>query len=437
MGQGSRRRGGEKRMLTVVLPILVKVAAVGFGLGIIIMFHELGHFLAAKMVGLEVERFSIGFPPHIWKRKAGDTEYCIGAIPLGGYVKVDLGTSGENVSPVAWYKRSMVVLAGPLANLFLAALMIFLVLGVVGREIPVHSNVIGSSHNQLGLAIGDTLLAINGVTVNNFDEAMENFMLSSSGDLLAGTTGGRRSLVYELSDEIAEVYIPFISPVIGEAAVGMPAYEAGLREGDSLISIDGQRVVVFADVQSAVSAYPGFGELEIVFARGEGGELHTARVNPLEFEDLIRIGIVAEGESVTMRFPLGRALVVGCVASVEGAAAFYDGLIKLIARPRDLVEMSGGPVYVVETLGQQAGFGLARLLETISYISLAIMGFNLLPIPVLDGGQFLFLLYEGLRRKPLSKKGVQFAQHAGLVVILVLFSVIIFKDIHRVLTRVN
>jgi len=435
MGQGNCRRGDEQYMLTVVLPILVKVVAVGFGLGIIIMFHELGHFLAAKMVGLDVERFSIGFPPHIWKRKAGDTEYCIGAVPLGGYVKVDLGTAGENVSPVAWYKRATVVLAGPLANLLLAALMIFLVLGVVGREIPVHSNVIGSSHNQLGLVIGDTLLAINGTTVNNFNEAMENFMISSSGDLLAGTAGGRRSLTYELSDELTEVYTPFISPVIGEAAVGMPAYEAGLREGDSLISVDGQRVVVFADVQSAVAAYPGFGELDIMFERD--GELHTALVDPLEFEDMIRIGIVAKGESVTMRLPLGRALVIGCVAAVEGAAAFYDGLMKLIARPRDLVEMSGGPVYVVETLGQQAGFGLARLLETISYISLAIMGFNLLPIPVLDGGQFLFLLYEGLRRKPMSKKGVQIAQHAGLVLILVLFSVIIFKDIHRVLTRVN
>ena len=422
-------------MLSGAAALLIKILAVGFGIGIIILFHELGHFLMSKAVGLHVERFSIGFPPHIWKRKHGDTEYCVGAIPLGGYVKVDLGTSGENVSDIPWYRRSMVVLAGPFANLVLTALLIFAVLGVIGRDFPVQSSVAGSAPNQLGLARGDTVLVVNGVTVNDYDDTIELLYLEPSGKLLVGTVTGRRVVEYSLSDPESPAFIPFIQPVIGEAAIGMPGFEAGLREGDSLVSIDGNEIFTFSDLQRSVQNYTGQGGLEIGFIRD--GSPGTALVEPLEFDGVRRIGIVAAGESVTVRLPLFRALVVSGVAAVEGVGSFYGGLIKLFARPASLMQMSGGPVYVAETLGQQAGFGLARLLETISYISLAIMGFNLLPVPILDGGQFIFLLLEGIRGKPLSRRGIQIAQQAGLILILALFSAIVISDIHRVITRIN
>jgi regulator of sigma E protease len=422
-------------MLSGAGPVLVKILAVGFGIGIIIMFHELGHFLVAKAVGMRVERFSIGFPPHVWKRKRGDTEYCIGAVPLGGYVKVDLGTSGETVSDVPWFRRALVVLAGPLANLLLAALLIFVVLGVIGRAFPVQPSVVGAEPNQLGLAVGDTVLAVNGTAVADYDQALELLAARDTGEVLAGTVSGRSTRNYTLTDSLSPPFAPFVRPVIGEATIGMPGFEAGLREGDSLVAVDGSPVVVFADLQRPVAACGEGDVLKIEFVRD--GETRTAMVEPLEFDGTRRIGVMAAGESVVIRLPILRAAVVGATAAVEGIGAFYGGLIKLFARPRELMQMSGGPVYLAETLGQQAGFGIARLLETISYISLAIMGFNLLPVPVLDGGQFIFLLLEGIRRKPLSRRGVQIAQQAGLILILALFTVIIFSDIHRVFTRVG
>jgi regulator of sigma E protease len=422
-------------MLSGVWALLVKVLAIGFGIGIIVLFHELGHFLMAKAMGLDVERFSIGFPPHVWKRKRGSTEYCIGAIPLGGYVKVDLGTSGETVSDVPWYRRSLVVLAGPFANLVLTAVLIFVVLGVVGRAFPVQSAVVGEVPNQLGLAPGDTVLTVNGVPVEDYDQALDLILGSPSGSLTAGTTGGRETVEYSLSDTLSLPFTPFIRPVIGESTVGMPGFEAGLRAGDSLVSVDGTGITVFADLQRVVQASPDDRVLEIAFVRD--GRPDTALVKPLEFDGTKRIGITAEGEYVTVRLPLIRALYVSGAAAIEGAGAFYSGLVRLFARPRELMQMSGGPVYVAETLGQQAGFGLARLLETISYISIAIMGFNLLPIPILDGGQFIFLLLEGIRRRPLSSRGIRIAQQAGMILILALFAVIIVSDINRVITRVN
>jgi regulator of sigma E protease len=435
MGQGGGREGSEEEMMSGAVSLLTKILAVGFGIGIIVLFHELGHFLMSKAVGLRVERFSIGFPPHIWKRKYGDTEYCIGAVPLGGYVKVDLGTSGETVSDIPWFHRSLVVLAGPFANLVLTALLIFAVLGIIGRDFPVQSSIVGSVPNQLNLAVGDTLLAVNGVAVRDYDDSMELLSLQPSGELLAGTRAGRKVMEYVLSDPHSQAYSPFVRPVIGEAAIGMPGFEAGLREGDSLVSINGNEITAFADLQRSVLSCTGADRFEIIYIRG--GVLDTALVEPLEFDGVRRIGIVAAGESVTVRLPLFRALAVSGIAAIESAGAFYGGMIRLFSRPRELMQMSGGPVYVAETLGQQAGFGLARLLETISYISIAIMGFNLLPIPILDGGQFIFLLMEGIRRKPLSKRTIQITQQAGMILILVLFSAIIISDIHRVLTRVN
>jgi len=137
-----------------------------------------------------------------------------------------------------------------------------------------------------------------------------------------------------------------------------------------------------------------------------------------------------------VRLPLGRAFLVSVAASLEGAGAFFTGIMAMILKPVQLVEMSGGPVFVAETLGQQASFGLARLLETVSYLSLAIMGFNLLPVPILDGGQFFILLYEGIRRRPASKKHIQLAQQIGFFMLLLLFAAVIWRDVARVVTRV-
>jgi len=420
---------------------VLSAAAVIFGLGVIILFHEVGHFLMAKLVGLDVPRFSIGFPPHILKKKVGRTEYCIGAIPLGGYVKVNLGTFGDPVTDIPWYRRALVAIAGPAANLFLTALILVLVFGVVGWEVSVFPPVVGNADNALGLAVGDTLLAVNGKEVRDYTEIIDIMEALPEGTLLAGTSTGRIETGYSLSSGSIPFH-PLVPVVIDESMVGMPAYEAGIRAGDSITAVDGRQVRIWHDYQQSVLSMEGTtevtlpsGTMEVTFFRED--ELHTAHVTPQEYDGQILTGVTVRLPSDKYKLPFGTAIMEGVSSALRGAADVFGTLIRLFGSPSELVESSGGPVYVAETLTQQARSGLTSYLWTIASISLAIMIFNLLPIPVLDGGQFLMLVLEGIRGKPMSKRSSQIIQQTGVIVILVLFALIMFKDISRVVTRVR
>ena len=411
---------------------MLAALAVIVGLGMIVFFHELGHFWVSKAVGLPVERFSIGFPPFIFRKTKGETEYCLGSIPLGGYVKVNLGVGTEDVSPIAWWKRAMVVLAGPLMNLFLAGFLMFLVLGIVGTEIPVIDAVVGTTHMN-GLETGDIVLEVSGTPINNWTELNQLVENQPVGEFLILRGSETLTVVYNLSPDSIPGFIPLLLTVV-ESSVGMPAYEAGIRSGDSIVSANHVPVIDFSELQKEVSQFEGQ-FLELVYMRN--AQLDTAWIEPIIYEGRALIGVTSLGETETLRLPIGRAVVVSAVAAVDGAVAFFSSLIQMVARPAELIQMSGGPVFVAETLGQQAGFGLSRFLETIAYFSLAIMGFNLLPLPILDGGQFLFILFEGIRGKPASPKIVQIAQQVGVMLLLLLFAAVIFKDISRVVTRVR
>ncbi len=406
------------------------------GFGAIVLFHELGHFVAARLAGLEVERFSIGFPPHILKIRTRRTEFCIGAIPLGGYVKVDLGTSGEEKVPDRpWHARLLTALAGPVFNFVLAVILFFLVLGVTGQEEAVFLNVIGPGGNSLGLAEGDTVLAVNGIDTPDYGSAALEMARHPSGTLLAGTAEGRREYAYTLDGPgEAPGFQPLIPPVLGESIIGLPAYEAGLRAGDSLISVDGSPVHSWADLLEAVEGASGSG-LVIEYARE--GSVFTAVMEPLVLEGSPRIGVVARTSLVNVRYPLGEAFLYSVGAAAGGTVFVYRTLASVFTRPVELVQMSGGPIYVAETLGQEAGRGIPRLLEAVAGISIAVMCFNLLPIPLLDGGQMLLLLYEGVFRRRPSARAVQAAQRIGLLVILVLFVLIMWRDLSRIFLRVT
>ncbi len=411
---------------------MLSIPAVIVGLGLIVFFHELGHFLVSKAVGLPVERFSIGFPPFLFRKKAGETEYCIGAIPLGGYVKVDLGVGSGTVSPVKWWKRSLVVLAGPFMNLVLAAMLMFTVLAVTGTEIPVTQPVVGSVHMD-GLETGDRVIMVSGSEVADWSELYQAVEANPTGEFLVERNGSRLTVPYNLSPDSLPGFTPLLTTVV-ESSVGMPAYEAGIRSGDSVTAVNGVPVADFSELQREVSQFTGR-YAEIVFMRN--GSPDTAWVEPMDYQGRLIIGVTSMGETRTMKLPVFEALGLSVTAALEGALAFYSGLVKLVVSPVQLVEMSGGPVFVAETLGQQAGFGISRFLETIAYFSLAIMGFNLIPLPVLDGGQFLFLLYEGARGKPASPRVIQTAQQIGVLLLLILFAAVIFRDISRVVTRVR
>ena len=411
---------------------MLSVLAIVFGLGIIVLFHEMGHLLMSKAVGLDVPRFSIGFPPHIFKKKAGRTEYCIGVIPLGGYCKVNLGTTGEPVLDVSWFKRALVALAGPFSNLVLTALILILIFGVVGWDVDIAPAVVGNADNALGLSIGDTVISVNGLPVSDYYELIDRMFADTRGTLLVGTASGRFEVKYSpLSDSLP--FQPLIPVVIGEAMVGFPAYESGIRAGDSIIAINGEPVRIWHDFQSQVTGTTE--ELAIEFYRE--GSKDTAYVTPGVYDGKILTGVTVMLPSKRLRLPFFKSIAEGVRSAGEGTVYVCTTLFKLLKKPAELADSSGGPIYVAETLGQQARSGLPSYLYTIASISLAIMIFNLLPIPVLDGGHVVILIIEGIRGKPISKKNVQIIQQTGMILILMIFLLIVFKDISRVVTRVR
>lgn len=413
---------------------MLSVLSVVFGLGVIVLIHELGHFLTAKAVGLEVPRFSIGFPPHILKLKFGSTEYCIGAIPLGGYVKVNLGTTGDTPPNVSWYKRALVTLAGPFANFILAIVLVFLIFGVIGLDFAVVPSIIGNTDNQLYLAVGDTILTVNDRGIKSYQEASYYLAETSTGTMLIGTSQGRVEMEYSINPD-SIIFNPLIPVIIDEAMVGMPAFEAGIRSGDSLIAVNGETIGIWAEFQEIVYfTIPGE-ELKIVYLRD--GQIDTAYVAPEDYDGRILTGVTVRMEYEREKFPLGEAFITGVKGTYNVAKSIVLMFVHAFKDPEMLVKNSGGPVFVAETLSQRADSGLPNYLEAIASISVAIMIFNLLPIPVLDGGQTLLLIYEGIRGKPMSKKKIEVIQNVGVVLILTLFALIMFKDISRIVTRVR
>lgn len=411
---------------------MLSVLAIIFGLGVIVLFHEMGHLLMAKAVGLDVPRFSIGFPPHIFKRKLGKTEYCIGLIPLGGYCKVNLGTTGEPVEGVSWFRRALVALAGPFANLGLTALILITIFGIVGWDMDIAPAVVGNPNNSLGLSVGDSVISVNGFPVSDYYEMLDRIYSDTSGTLTLETTAGRIETEYFLPLDSLPFH-PLIPVVIGEAMIGFPAYESGIRAGDSIVAIDDEPVHIWNDYQSHVT---GTTE-ELVIEYYRDSILDTAYVTPGVYDGKILTGVTVKLPSERIRLPFFKSITEGVRSAGEGTVYVCITLFKLFKRPAELAETSGGPIYVAETLGQQARSGLPSYLYTIASISIAIMVFNLLPIPVLDGGHVVMLTIEGIMGKPISKKTVQIIQQTGMILILMIFLLIVFKDISRVVTRVH
>jgi len=349
-------------------------------------------------------------------------------------VKVNLGTTGEAPPPVAWYKRALVTLAGPFTNFILAIVIVFLIFSVIGFDVSIQPPVVGDSDNQLGLAVGDTILTVNHIEIESYDDIFYSVYEEPKGLMLVGTVAGRKEVEYSINTD-SILFFPLIPVIIDEAMIGMPAFEAGIRGGDSLISVNGEPLIIWGDFQEIVYSATQGDELEIVYSRE--GKIDTAFVTPGNYDGRILTGVTVLMKYERIKLPLGASLQTGVSGAYSVAKSICVMLAGAFTEPETLVQNSGGPVFVAETLSQRADSGLSSYLEAIASISIAIMIFNLLPIPVLDGGQTLLLVYEGIRGKPIPKKAIQIIQNIGVLLILALFALIMFKDISRIITRVR
>lgn len=342
-------------------------------LGVIIFVHELGHFLFAKLLGVRVLKFSLGFGPKLIGKKYGDTEYLVSSVPLGGYVKM-LGEAQdeelkEEEKAVAYnyqkvWKRFIIVFAGPLFNI-LFAVVIFFFSFVNG--LPVLVSEIGSvmpdtPAEKAGLMKGDRIIEIDGVSINQWDE-MTDIIHRSPGKPLSVRVR-RDGTVFQIS----------ITP---EKKMGRNIF-------------------------------------------GEGKEVGL-------------IGIKPSDSTVIKRENIADALTDSISRTWEISALTLVSIVKLIQRviPMDTI---GGPVLIVQMAGEQASKGFLNFFIFMAIININLGVLNLLPIPILDGGHVLFLGIEAIRRKPLSDKVIAISQRIGLVIILTLMAFALYNDFMRLIT---
>ena len=450
--------------------ILENVGALLVAIAVLVAVHEFGHYWVAKKLGFKVLRFSIGFGKPLFLRVGADpdrTEYCIAAIPLGGYVKLLDEREGE-VAPEELHRsftrrpiaaRIAVLLAGPAMNLLFAALL-YAGLAMHGTEVarPVVGLVrAGSPAGLAGLARGDAILRVGDRPTPDTEELQMALMRSVSADgavpLEVQRDGADVKLVLRIEGDARSLTEPYrllpglgfdlaswtATTRVGEAAADSAGAKAGLEVGDVLLGVDGRRIANRAEFVSAVSAAPGRA-VSIEFERaGAERQIHVV-VPSIEVDGrtIGRLGIgVEEGPHtllpglVVMRrsAPLA-ALGVGVRKTWEMSAMTVQMLWRMAAGEVSAKNISG-PLSIAEFAGVSALMGFAAFMEFLAVISVSLGVLNLMPVPLLDGGQVVYQLVEGVKGSPMSERAQLFGQQLGIALLMVLMSLAFYNDISR------
>lgn len=412
--------------------------------------HEFGHFIAAKNVGVRVETFSIGMGPKLVRRQKGDTEYCLSAIPLGGYVKLkgenpDEGLTGapDELMAKSIPARFSIFFAGPAMNIVLAVVLVSLVF-YIGIQMPKYLDEIPfigwieeeSPAEKSGLQIGDVIQNIAGNSVTTWEQTL--LLISSSGDKPLDIEVEREgktktfTITPELIKQFGAGYVgiqPVMKPIVGRLSPGFPAEKAGVQVGDEVIEINGIPIVHWYQMADVVHARPGE-ELHITFLR-DGQEFEKLITPQLEGE-YGYLGISPQQQNVLKKYGIVESISRGIKRCWELTSMTLDLLQRLVTRQAS-VKSIGGPIMIAQMSGEIVREGVAEILNFMGLVSLSLAIFNLLPIPILDGGHIFLLLVEFLNRKPLSIKKRELAQKIGLLILIPIFAYVFYNDIARIL----
>jgi len=419
-------------------------------LGVLVFVHELGHFLVAKWLGVRVLSFSIGMGPRLFGFRKGGTDYRVSLLPLGGFVRM-AGDSPESQDRQGqpdeflskpWWARALITAAGPVANLLLAFLINITVylIGIRTPDFPATVGRVaqGSIVERVGLRQKDKIETLDGKparTMRQLATAVDHAAANKSQDEIPVTVlrDGKRvemHLPRRDATKFAEELDWNTGTVIGRVFLGLPAYQAGLREGDEILSVNGQRVENWTDLSQRIRRSPDT-PIVLKVKRGSNVFQVTVKTTP---DSVIGISL-PETITVLERFSFREAVYLGMKQTTYATGQIYQGLWSFITNPVRLSSSVAGPIAIAQVARDQARSGLDQLLSFASFISVALMAMNLLPIPILDGGHVLFAVLEGIRRRPLSFKTQAAFQRVGLAVLggLVIFS--FANDLTRVSQR--
>lgn len=435
------------------MTIAVFVAA----LFILVFFHELGHFLAAKFFKMRVDRFSIGFPPKITGFQKGETEYVIGATPLGGYVKI-AGMIDETMDdefldeePKPWefrskpvWQRIIVITAGVVFNVILAAFIYTGMAMQYGEEVIPIDSIEGiyvpdeSLASEIGFETGDRLIGINNREVEYFDDIMSmsaiternvSFMVQRDGNTL------QLQAPPDFLDRISQSgFISIIHAMparIGQIQPGSPADEAGLQSGDEVVSVNGEPVNYWVQLVDKIQS----AENELALEIRREGQIVEESVTPDPESSTIGIQLTDPFEyfqSERITHGLASATVVGVSRTSDTFTGIIQGLVKMFTGDISVRENLGGPVAIANVTKQATDSGGMRgFWEITAFLSVTLAIMNMLPIPALDGGHFMFLVYEGITRREPSAKVRMALQQIGFILIIGIFIFVTFNDILR------
>ncbi|PKD44531.1 RIP metalloprotease RseP [Rhodohalobacter barkolensis] len=440
-------------ILSISSTILIFIAAIF----ILVTIHELGHFIAAKVFGMRVDKFSIGFPPKIFGFKKGDTEYVLGATPLGGYVSIagmldesmETDFVDQEVQPDEFrakpvWQRMIVITAGVIFNVILAVIIYTGIALHYGETVIPIDSMKGayvseqSVAHQIGMQTGDRLIGVNGEEVEHFRQLLNpseltgrelTFLVERNGERLTlPTPPNFLDLVSKEGFISQEHYLPSSFSAVQE---GSPADEAGLQGGDKIVAVDGEPVNYWVQLVDKIQATDSSLTLDV----DRNGEQFSVTLSPdsetgqigiasPDFEESFRV------EQVT--YNLAGAVNIGFERSNDALFGIVQGIGKMFSGDISVRENLGGPVAIAnvtrEATDRGGWLGFWNITAFLS-ITLAIM--NMLPIPALDGGHFMFLVYEGITRREPSPKVRMGLQQLGFILLIGLFILVTFNDILR------
>ncbi|WP_242927727.1 RIP metalloprotease RseP [Pontibacter vulgaris] len=436
------------------MDIVVMVGQLILGLTILVGLHELGHMLAAKWFGMRVEKYAIGFPPKVFGKKIGETEYMLGLIPLGGFVKISgmvdesMDTEALKEEPKPWefrskpaWQRLIVMMGGIIVNV-ITGIVIYIALTYNYGEsyLPANEAKYGVVANEIGKEIGfqtgDKIVAVNGKELQRFEDVYSMDMLLGRNAYYTVDRNGQRvdikvpaNLMDRVSDNKERMFFvqPRVPFKVGQVMAGSPAAKAGLQEGDFITRINNNEIKFFNELQQALHANAGKPVAIMVERAGKPFKLQAqvTEEGTLGFMQVPLLQYATRDYSIGEAIPLGTEQAFGVItANLKGFGKIFRGEVSAS-------KSLSGPIGIAQIFGDT--FSWYKFWSITAMLSMVLAFMNFLPIPALDGGHVVFLTYEMISGRKPSDNFLENAQKVGMVLLLGLMAFAIFNDVFKII----